>query len=338
MNDPILVETVRGPLVETAHRGAFAIVDADGVTVALRGDVDRPIFPRSAVKLIQALPLVESGAADALGFGNRELAMACSSHSSEPRHVEAARAMLEAAGLGEGALECGAHWPLFTKPPLIELARAGGEPTGLHNNCSGKHAGFLCTCSHEGIEPDRYTSPDHAAMRRVRDTLEEVIGTPHADDRMATDGCNIPTWAAPLVALAGAFAKLGTGKGLGEHRAKAARRLMAATMAEPFYVAGTKRFDTRVMEAAPNVVHLKVGAEGVYCASVPGEGVGIALKIEGGATAAAECAIASILGQVLPDAHGETIAAMAHRTLRNWNGVEVGTIRPTAALDVSMGG
>ena len=332
MNDPTLVEISRGDRVESAHHGAFMVVDADSATIARGGDVDRPIFPRSAVKLIQALPLVESGAADALGFGNRELAMACSSHSSEPRHVEAARHMLEAAGLDESALECGTHWPLFTKPPLVELARSGGEPTPLHNNCSGKHGGFLCTCAHEGIEARGYTSRDHPAMQRVRDTLQEVIGVPHGDDRMGIDGCNIPTWAVPLEALATAYARLGTGRGLGAVRAKAASRLMAATMAEPFYVAGTKRFDTRVMEAAPNAVHLKVGAEGVYCASVPGAGVGIALKIEGGSIPAAECAVAAILGQVLKDEHAETVGGMAHRTYRNWNGVEIGGIRPTEAL------
>ena len=333
VNDPTLVETLRGDLVESAHRGAFVVVDADGATIARGGDVERPVFPRSAVKLIQALPLVESGAADTLGFGNRELAMACSSHSSEPRHVEAARAMLQAAGLGEDALECGAHWPLFTKAPLIDLARSGEDPTPLHNNCSGKHAGFLCTCAHERIEPDGYTSPDHAAMQRARDALQDVTGEPHSDERMGIDGCNIPTWAVPLVSLARAFARIGTGVGLGRERSKAARRLLAAAMAEPFYTAGTRRFDTRVMEVAPNALYAKVGAEGVYCAAVPGEGVGIALKMEAGGVPAAEVALAAILCRVLEGAHAEAVGAMAHRTLRNWNGVEVGAMRPTAALN-----
>ena len=248
--------------------------------------------------------------------------------------MEAARAMLAAAGLDERALACGAHWPLFRTEALVALAQGGGEPTPLHNNCSGKHAGFLCTCAHEAWEPDGYTSPDHPAMRGVRDTLQEVIGTPHSDDRMGTDGCNIPTWAVPLDALAGAYARLGTGHGLGEARAKAASRLLAATMAEPFYVAGTKRFDTRLMEAAPNRVHAKVGAEGVYCASVPEAGLGIALKIAGGDVAAAECAVAAILGQLLDGEGGRAITKLAHRTLRNWNGVDVGALRPTDALQV----
>ena len=333
VNDPILVETLRGGHVESAHAGAFIVIDGDGAIVARGGDVDRPIFPRSAVKIIQALPLVESGAADALGFGNRELAMACSSHSSEPRHVEAARAMLVAAGLDEGALECGTHWPLFTKPPLIELARSGDEPTPLHNNCSGKHASFLCTCAHEGIEAAGYTSPDHAAMRRVRDVLQEVTGEPHSDERMGIDGCNIPTWATPLRSLATAFARIATGRELGRERAKAFRRLLAATMAEPFYTAGARRFDTRVMETAPNAVYAKVGAEGIYCACVPSAGVGIALKMEGGSVPAAEVAIAALLANALDGEQADAVTALAYRTLRNWNGVEVGAMRPTEALN-----
>ena len=328
--DPVLVEVVRGALVETAHRGAFAVLDAAGRVVASAGDIDRPVPPRSAIKLVQALAVVESGAADALGWGNRELAMCCSSHSSEPAHVEAARAMLASAGLDEGALECGVHWPLFTGPPLIELARGGGEPSALHNNCSGKHAGFLALARHAGWETRGYISPDHPVQRAVRDALMDVTRVAPADE--AVDGCGVPTWAVPLRALAHGFARLGTGEGLGEVRAKAAGRLIAATMAEPWFVAGTDRHDTRVMEAAPRAVTLKTGAEGLYCAAVPGKGLGVALKIADGATRAAECAVAAILARVLLGPHGEAVGALGTRTLRNWTGTVTGEVRPTEAL------
>ncbi|WP_040592532.1 asparaginase, partial [Mesorhizobium metallidurans] len=150
MTNPVLVEVLRGKIVESAHRGAIAVFDADGKPFLEIGDTSVPVFPRSAVKAIQALPLVESGAADTYGFGNRELALACASHSGEPAHVELARSMLASAGLDHSALECGAHWP-SNHQAEIALARAGGLPNALHNNCSGKHSGFLCTCVHSGI-------------------------------------------------------------------------------------------------------------------------------------------------------------------------------------------
>ena len=330
MTDPVLVEVVRGATVESAHRGAFAVVDADGAVVASGGDVDAPVFPRSAVKIVQALATVESGAADALGWGNRELAMCCASHSAEPAHVEAARSMLATAGLDVGALECGVHWPLFGREPLIELARSGGKPCALHNNCSGKHSGFLALARHEGWEVGGYISSDHPVQRAARAALMDVTGAAPADEGI--DGCGVPTWAVPLRALAHGFARLGTGTGLGTERAKAARRLIAATMAEPWFVAGTGRHDTAVMQAAPRAVTIKTGAEGVYCAAVPGEGIGVALKIADGATRAAECAVAAILARVLPAPHGEAVGALGRHELRNWTGTLTGELRPTEAL------
>ena len=330
--DPVLVEATRGGVVESVHRGAFVVADAAGRIVAQGGDVERPVFPRSAVKLVQALPLVESGAADALKLDNRLLAMACSSHSGEPAHVDAARTMLAAGGMEPHALECGTHWPFFKQPILIEFARTGAEPGPLHNNCSGKHSGLLCVCAHMGLEAGGYTSPDHAAMRMVRDVLQEVTEYPHGDGNMGVDGCGYPNWAVPLQNLATAYARLGTGEGLSRSRAAAARRLAAATMAEPWHVAGTDRFDTTAMQAADFKAHVKTGAEGVYCAMLPSEGLGIALKIADGATRASEIAIAALLGAHLEGEAGDTLSRMARRTLRNWAGDEVGELRATETL------
>ena len=332
MVSPVLVEATRGGAVESRHRGAFAVVDAAGDVIASAGAIDAPVYPRSAIKMIQALPVVESGAADALRWGNRELALCCSSHSSEPAHVEGVRAMLAGAGLDETALECGAHWPLFTKPPLIDLARARGEPSALHNNCSGKHAGFLALARHEGWETNGYVNAAHPVQRAVRDALMDVTGAAPAAE--GTDGCGVPTWSVPLRALAHGFARLATGEGLGNARAAAAKRLVAAMVAEPWFVAGTKRHDTQVMEAAPHAVTLKTGAEGVYCAALPAKGIGVALKIEDGATRAAEVAVAALLALLLDEPHAEAIGAFATRTVRNWTGTETGAIRPTDALAI----
>ena len=333
MTNPILVEILRGGSVESRHRGAVAVFDGDGRQVISLGDINRPVFPRSAVKAMQALPLVESGAADAFGFGNRELALACASHSGEPAHAALSATMLTRAGLEAEALECGSHWPT-NQDAMIALARSGGAPTALHNNCSGKHSGFLCTCTHQGIGHTGYVGFDHAYQSLLRDVMENVTQAGHRRDNSGTDGCSIPTYAVPLRNLATGFARMASGTGLGAHRAAAARRLMAACMAEPFYVAGTARACTRLMAAAPGRIFVKTGAEGVFCGAVPELGVGIALKCDDGTGRAAEVAIAAVLAALL-GRDGQLVAAldkMVRPELTNWNGLPVGSLRPADAL------
>ena len=329
MENPVLVEVLRGATVESRHRGAVAVVDADGGVALGIGDVERPVFPRSAVKAIQALPLVESGAADAYGFGRRELALACASHSGEPEHAALAAAMLERAGLDAGALECGAHWP-SRQEAALDLARQGKRPTALHNNCSGKHAGFLCTCRHAGLGHRGYVAIGHEIQQGVRDAMEAVTGAAHGVENCGTDGCSIPTYAVPLKSLARGFARMATGVGLGETRARAAKRLIDACMAEPFLVAGTDRLDTRLMRAAGGRVMVKIGAEGVYCGAIPELGLGIALKCDDGAARAAEVMIAAVVAKLLPseDALSAIIGDMARPVMANWNGIAVGALRP----------
>lgn len=334
MTNPVLVEVTRGNIVESRHRGAVAVIDADGACVLAVGDVERPVFPRSAVKAIQALPLVESGAADAFGFGGREIALAGASHSGEPEHAALAAAMLARAGLGEDALECGAHWPLAQEATL-ELARRGGRPGPLHNNCSGKHSGFLCTCRHLGIDHRGYVGARHAAQQMVREAMEAVTGAVHGEDACGTDGCSIPTYAVPLQALARGFARMATGRDLGPERARAARRIVDACMAEPFFVAGTGRMDTRLMQAGAGRFMVKTGAEGVYCAAVPELGLGIAIKCDDGATRASEAAVAAVLARLLHADHAlaASLRDMANTTMNNWNGIEVGRVRAAEILN-----
>lgn len=334
MTNPVLVEVLRGAIVESAHRGAVAVLDADGKPVLEIGDTARPVFPRSAVKAIQALPLIETGAADAYGFGDRELALACASHSGEPAHVELAQAMLAKAGLDKSALECGAHWP-SSHDAEIALARAGGSPNPLHNNCSGKHSAFLCTCVHTGIEHHGYVKAGHALQEMVRDAMQAVTGAAHGAEDWATDGCSIPTYAVPLRSFALGFARMATGTGFGPARAKAAKRLFAACMAEPFLVAGTGKADVALMQAAPGRIFVKTGAEGVYCAALPELGLGIALKCDDGAGRAAEVMIAAVVAKLL---HADkTLAAklveLANPAIASRIGAKVGALRPTAALN-----
>ena len=246
MPNPVVVEATRGALVESAHRGAGAVVDADGRVVIAFGDADRPVYPRSAVKALQALPLVASGAADRLGLSDKEIALSCASHSGSEDHVATARAMLAKVDHDERALECGAHWPLG-EDEARALARLGRTPTALHNNCSGKHAGFICLSCAMGVDPKGYVAPDHAVQREVKASIEAVTGARLSEEMRGVDGCAIPTYAVPLVALARGFARLGTGHGLSQERRDAATRIRAAVAAHPVTVAGRGRFDTEVM-------------------------------------------------------------------------------------------
>lgn len=328
MNNPVVVEVTRGSLVESRHRGIAVVVDGDGKVVFSAGEIEAGVFPRSACKAMQALPLIESGAADAFGFGNRELALACSSHSGTEAHAELAKSMLERAGLGEDALECGAHWS-SQQDVLIEQARRMDKPTPLYNNCSGKHSGFLCACAHSGTRLKGYIGYDHPLQQEIRGVMEGLTGSVLGQSNCGIDGCAIPTYAVPLKGLAHGFAKMATGNGLGTARAKASRRLIEACMAEPFYVAGPKRTCTQLMEIAPGQIFAKTGAEAVFVACLPEQGLAMAVKCEDGSTRAAEAMVAALLAKYVDQGSQEhaRLLAMANKPMRNWNGDHIGDIR-----------
>jgi L-asparaginase II len=339
--NPVLVEAWRGDIVESFHRGAFAVVDPGGTVVAARGDIERPVFPRSAIKLLQALPLVESGAADRFGLTPAELALACASHEGEDAHVRGAASMLSKAGLDESVLECGAHWP-YNPAAQHALAAAGREPGALHNNCSGKHAGFVCLgCVMAGARDRRaflagYVEPGHAVMREIDAAVESTTGCALERAPRAIDGCSIPTYALPLRRLAHAFARVAGGQGLSPGRAAAARRLRAAVAAAPFMVGGSGRVDSEVMATFGERVCCKVGAEGMYCAALPQAGWGIALKMDDGNTArACEVAIAALLealGLARSDAERALLDRLSNVTLRNRRDAGVGRLAASPEL------
>jgi len=334
MSNPVLAEVLRGPLVESVHRGAVAVADADGAAMLAVGDTAKPVFPRSAVKALQAVALVETGAADRYALTDEELALACASHSGEPAHIAGVERMLAKAGLDAAALRCGAHWPI-SQPAAAALARTGASaPSALHNNCSGKHAGFLCLACAEGLDPADYVRPQHPVQRAVRAVLEDFSGAVLGEDVCAIDGCSVPTWAVPLDKLARAFAKFGTGHGVSRDRAAACARLSAACAQQPWFVAGSGRFCTAIMELFGARVFVKTGAEGVYCGALPELGLGIAVKCDDGAGRAAEAVMAGLIARFLPlkPAEREALGHFMRPVLRNWNGFEVGALRLTQAI------
>ena len=323
---PVVIEVTRGPLVESRHEGIAAVVRPDGSVIESWGDIDARVLPRSANKPIQAMAFVESGAIEKFGLGNEHVALACASHSGETRHVDTVRAWLKTVGLSEDDLECGTHAPRL-QASIEGLARANLLPTPAFNNCSGKHSGFLSTAVVYG-EPTRgYIKYDHPVQRRLRALMTDLCGSNADDFQYGTDGCGIPTLATPLRLLARAMASMAEPSRLSNKHAEAAARIRAAINAEPFLVAGTGRFCTRINEALTGVAQVKTGAEGVFCGMLPTLGLGVAIKMWDGAARAAEVAMASLLDHlgVLPAGQREEIV---HPPVKNVVGLLVGEMRP----------
>lgn len=332
MANPILVETLRGNWVENIHRGSIAICDATGDLKAAIGDVGHPVFPRSAIKALQALAIFRSGAAQKYDLDDQAIALACASHFGEPGHVEIVARTLAMLGLSDADLECGTHPP--TAASARELLRAKkAPPSALHNNCSGKHTGMLATALALGVPTKDYVTRNHPVQKLVRACVEEVIGQSLTEDRCGTDGCSIPTWAAPLDTFAAAFARMATGQRLPADLAAASTRIFDAATANPFLIRGTDSLDTEVMQAFGGRLMLKIGAEGVFCGALRNSGLGFALKIDDGNMVAAECAVANLLLAIAkPDSKERSALDKWTRvTNRNWRKIEVAETRGTKA-------
>lgn len=333
MTSEILVEVRRGDILESVHRGIAAICTPAGEVVRSWGDASRTILPRSACKMLQALPLVESGAADAAGLTDEHLALACASHNGADIHVSRVRRWLADLGMSEADLRCGPQMP--DDPPEHERLLCGHHaPDQTHNNCSGKHSGFLTLSKrlHGGgaIDPE-YVDPDHPVQKAVREAFYEMT-----DDEPlghVIDGCSAPNFASTLRGLATAAARMARPDGLSPARADAARRLTRAMIAHPELVAGEGRACTGLMRSLGGAAAIKTGAEGVFVAILPEKGLGVALKIDDGATRASECAMAAILaGLGVADPDHPEVALRLNPPLVNRRGIRAGEIRPAAAL------
>lgn len=326
--NPLIVEVTRGGMAESRHRGAAVVMDAKGTAVHAWGDMDRVIYPRSAIKPLQALVLVETGAADAFAVTEGELALASASHAGQPEHTGAIQAWLERIGLGADDLECGAHEPLDPETAKARV-RAGESPGQADNNCSGKHVGMLTTAKHMGEETAGYTRPDHPVQQRLRALLTDMGGADLAQAPEGTDGCGIPVFGMPLSAIALAMARMADTNSLDAGRAGAAGRIIAAMTANPLLVGGRGRFDTVAMEAANGAFAVKTGAEGVHGAILPGLGLGVAVKIDDGARRAAQVAMAAILDHlgVLDEEAKTALAGFLETPVLNAKGERVGDIR-----------
>lgn len=324
-----LVDVWRGDIVESRHTGHAVICDADGAILRSWGDPEAVIYPRSSCKMIQALPLLTSGAADKYGLGSEALALACASHNGARIHTDRVSRWLGQLGLGEGDLRCGPQEPADL-PARDAMIREGESPCQIHNNCSGKHTGFLTLAQHMGAGPE-YVEIDHPVQEAVRTAFEEVTGV--QSPGYGIDGCSAPNFATTLRGLARSMAWFATASGRSDRQSQAAARLTEAMIAHPELVAGEGRACTRLMRAMPGRAAIKTGAEGVFVAILPERGLGVAVKIADGATRASECTIAAILislGVLDPDA--PEAQAYAFAPLENRRGLGVGEIRPVQSL------
>ncbi|MFM7654717.1 MAG: asparaginase [Paracoccaceae bacterium] len=324
-----MVELWRGGLLESTHLGHAVLVDDTGQIVQAWGDPERIIFPRSSCKMIQALPLVESGAADAYGLTPVQLALSCASHQGAALHLNAARDWLARIGLGEPDLRCGSHEP-YDKAERDRLICDHEGPCQLHNNCSGKHSGFLTVTKHLKAGPE-YVEIDHPLQKAIWAATEEVTGETVAG--YGIDGCSAPNFAMSVAGLARAMAAFAKAREGGSVRERAMQRLRDAMAAHPEYVAGEGRSCTELMRAMGGRVAIKTGAEAVFIAMIPEKKLGLALKIEDGNSRASEAALVGILTRlgVLDAAH-----PMAEKRLpapqTNCRGIRTGELRLSAGF------
>jgi L-asparaginase II len=330
--NPVLTRVWRGAWVESQHRGAWVMVDTAGRVLDGAGAFEAPVFARSSVKSLQALPLCESGAADRFGWSDEELALALASHNAESCHVDAVRGLLARLGLSVSDLQCG---PQFPGDPAARaaLAAAGDAPSALHNNCSGKHAGFLGLAKHLGDPIERYLDVESAGQRLVHDALADMSGVPREELGVSIDGCSAPSFRLPLRALATAIARVTNPGDLPPVRRLACERMARAVAAHPVLLAGRhKRLCTDLVRASSGKLFPKIGGEAVYVLGVRGAECGLAFKIDDGSTRGLHALVLDVIERLgfLDEAALRELEPWRGRPLCNWAGLDVGRIEVLA--------
>lgn len=331
-SNPILVENIRGTTLESFHRGAAVVVDYKGKVSAAWGNINQPVFTRSSIKYLQAIPLIETGAAEAFNLTNKEIALACSSHSGESEHTEGVGQWLKTLNLAETSLLCGGSRPAHDAT-YKELIKAERPCSSLHNPCSGKHLGFLATGLHQGLDIENYTAFNHPLQRQVRGIIEELLQVEGNFMSHAIDGCGIPVFSYPLKNIALGMTRLSPlSTALSKTRKNALARIREAITEYPFLIAGSHKFDTVVLEATKGKALVKVGAGGVYGGCIPEKGLGFALKIDDGNPKAAEVAVGTLLSHydVFTDANIARLAPYLEPVIRNASNVDIGRYRSHA--------
>ena len=325
---PLVVDVFRGETVESTHLVDAVVTDADGKLVEYYGDCSRLTFPRSAIKMAQALALMESGAAEEFQLSQKWISLACASHLGEKIHTEEVKKWLQKIDLDESAFECGAHYP-YDEDTKFEMIRRGVKPTALHNNCSGKHCGMLTTARHYHESHKGYAQHDHPVQIRVRKILSELAGINYDLAPWGVDGCGIPTYAIPLDKLSVTMSNFLSESSLSKAnslRRQATVKILQAVTAEPDMISGTHGLCSRVSKVSQGRSFAKTGAEGVYVGLIPRKGIAFAIKVIDGATRAAELATLHLLTKHggLSEAELRELDPLTTTNINNWAGLLVG--------------
>ena len=324
-----MIEILRNNQIESFHYGSGVVVGPGNVSIIEWGDVDKQIFPRSALKIVQAIPLVESGAASSFELGAKHLAIASSSHQGSLIHTNIIKNWLNRLGLSERHLKCGVQ-PPSDRFERQKLKDCGKKPSEIHNNCSGKHLGFLTTIKHENLNFD-YNDVDHPLQKKIKMILEELSN--ETITNYGIDGCSAPNFMCSLRGLAFAMHSLTDKKTLGISRSKSVEAILLGMLSNPLLVAGSGRACSELMSAVDSPTIVKTGAEGVFVAVIPEKHIGIAIKILDGATRAAEAAITLILIRlgVLNRDH-PVVNKRLFCGIRNWSGKLTGYVNPSQSF------
>lgn len=337
-----MIELTRGRIVESVHAGAVAVVDASGRLVASFGSPDAVTFMRSSSKPFQALLFVESGAAQAYGLTDRELAVMCASHSGTDEHVAVVAGIQRKTGVSEAELKCGVHQP-YHEETLHRMIRTGEQPTPNRHNCSGKHTGMLAFVHLRKENVGDYLDFNHPLQRDILTAFAQMCGLDENQVELGIDGCSAPNFAVPLRHAALAYARLGDPTGLPDRRANALNRLARAMTTNPDMVGGPARFDTDLMSLTGGMIVSKTGAEGYQGAALlPGAlgagspALGIAAKIADGDQPgrARSAVIIEVLRQLgaLTAAQVEALGDHGAHPLYNLRHLPIGELRPTFTL------
>ncbi|MFY0673709.1 MAG: asparaginase [Bacteroidia bacterium] len=321
MSNPILVERTRGQIVESFHSGSICLVNKQGEIIFSLGDVNQLSFTRSALKPFQSIPLIESGAADGFNLTDQEIAVTCGSHNAEAEHLQAVNSILKKIELDKSNLKCGPQLPTG-RIPRNEIRKTGAKAEDIHNNCSGKHAGFLALCKYLGWSTDNYIDVEHTSQILIKNTCAELFEIAPEAFILGEDGCSAPNYATTLYQQAIGYKNL-VSNNHSQVRNLSCKRIVQACLRNPLLVAGRERYCTELIEASKGKVFGKTGADGVYCMSFPDLGFGCAIKIDDGKMGPQYFVAQALINALGIDLKGKLYHYISS-PVKNWNKHNVG--------------
>lgn len=337
MSNPILVEVTRGEVLESFHRGVVCIVDKDDKIVFSVGDPQQVCYPRSALKFLQQIPLLTSGAVEEFGFTEKEIALFCGSHNGEKEHVETVRGILEKIGLDESHLQCGPQMPTL-KEDQYHLIKSDLPALRIHNNCSGKHAGFLAYCIYRGWPTENYIDPEHPLHKEILDVIAEFHRYPKEKIQLGVDGCSAPIFAFPVYNQAVAYKNLVHPVQFQENVQKACKLMVDAIASYPNMIAGHKRYCSDLMRVSEGKLIGKTGADGVYSIGVREMNLGICIKVDDGKMGPQYNVAQSVIEQlgILSEAANAELRHYVRHENKNFGGMVTGETKVSTNLEIRL--